>query len=147
MYVDPETGCRAPHTPQGRFLHVPLPYPDSSWSTDLGRPWWKDLTLCVGSLTRKSQFINIVNTLTSQQHVVEVCSEETIDDILQRYLFYNAHAASYTWKYEQKPLIMNKTLSENHILDEDEDFYNLSIDDNIFRQTVHLYFNDDLTEA
>jgi len=29
----------------------------------------------------------------------QVCSEETMIEILNRYLLYNTHAASYTWKY------------------------------------------------
>jgi hypothetical protein len=42
---------------------------------------------------------------------------------------------------------MQKTLQENGIKDDDPDFYDLSMNDNIFRQAIHLYFNDDLTEA
>jgi hypothetical protein len=42
---------------------------------------------------------------------------------------------------------MDKTLEENGIPDEDGEFYELSMDDSMYRQTLHLYFNDDLTEA
>ena len=76
----------------------------------------------------------------------QVCSEERLNAILERYLVYNSHAASYTWKYDKKNLNMNKTLDENGIRDEDEDFYELRMKDNEFLQTIHLYFNDDLTE-
>ena len=31
-------------------------------------------------------------------------------EILQRYLVYNSHAASYTWKYDGKNLDIDKTL-------------------------------------
>ena len=68
-------------------------------------------------------------------------------EILQRYLKYNAHAASYTWKYDGRNLDMAKNLAENSIQDDDEDFYQLSMNDDTFLQAVHLYFNDDLTEA
>nr|KAG5704715.1 hypothetical protein BaRGS_005171 [Batillaria attramentaria] len=68
-------------------------------------------------------------------------------EILDRYLRYNKHAASYTWKYDKRNLEMNKTLEQNGIHDDDEDFYELSMNDNSFLQAVHLYFNDDLTEA
>lgn len=68
-------------------------------------------------------------------------------EILARYLRYNAHAASYTWKYDSRNLDMDKTLEENGIPDEDEEFYKLSMNDDTFLQAIHLYFNDDLTEA
>ena len=68
-------------------------------------------------------------------------------EILQRYLVHNAHAASYTWKYAGRELDMKKTLADNGIADEDELFYELAIDDREYTQAIHLYFNDDLTEA
>ena len=68
-------------------------------------------------------------------------------EILARYLKYNSHAASYTWKYNRVNLDMEKTLEENGIPDEDEEFYTLSMNDDTFLQAIHLYFNDDLTEA
>lgn len=76
----------------------------------------------------------------------QVCSEERLQAILERYLAYNAHADSYTWKYDKRTLNMHQTLEENGIRDEDEDFYELRMRDNEFLQTIHLYFNDDLTE-
>ena len=42
---------------------------------------------------------------------------------------------------------MDKTLSENDIKDDDDDFYNLRMNDDEFLQSIQLYFNDDLTEA
>jgi len=77
----------------------------------------------------------------------QVCSEETMQEILNRYLTYNGHAASYTWKYNGQNLDMDKTLEENSIPDEDEQFYELGINDDQYLQAIHLYFNDDLTEA
>jgi hypothetical protein len=68
-------------------------------------------------------------------------------EILDRYLKYNAHAASYTWKYDKHNLDMKKTLEENKIADDDAEFYELSMNDNSYLQAIHLYFNDDLTEA
>lgn len=76
-----------------------------------------------------------------------MCSEETISEILQRYLVYNAHAASYTWKYNGENLDMEKTLESNGIPDQDEEFYKLRMNDDDFLYALHLYFNDDLTEA
>ena len=78
---------------------------------------------------------------------VQVCSEETMIEILSRYLKYNAHADSYTWKYDRRNLDMTKTLHDNNIPDEDEEFYELYMNDDIYLPAIHLYFNDDLTEA
>ena len=77
----------------------------------------------------------------------QVCSEELLSEIQDRYLLYNRHAGSYTWKYNGVNLDMEKTLEENGIPDEDEEFYNLRMNENEFLQVVHIYFNDDLTEA
>ena len=68
-------------------------------------------------------------------------------EILDRYLKWNYHAASYTWKYNGVNLEMDKTLEQNGVIDEDEDFYKLSMNDDEFLPALHLYFNDDLTEA
>ena len=76
-----------------------------------------------------------------------MCSEETLEQILNRYLNFNAHAKSYTWKYDCRVLDMNKTLSENEIIDDDEDFYKLRIPEDKYIQSIILYYNDDLTEA
>uniref|UniRef100_A0AAY5KIZ1 Cytochrome b5 domain-containing protein 1 n=1 Tax=Esox lucius TaxID=8010 RepID=A0AAY5KIZ1_ESOLU len=76
----------------------------------------------------------------------DVCSEETLNEILQRYLRYNSHATSYTWKYNSVKLDMSKTLEENGIPDEGGDFYRGGMDRDLFSESICLYFNDDLTE-
>lgn len=146
-HVDPLTGCVIPYTPHGRFVHIAPPYPSSEWANDFGRPWWKDDSYCVGILSKKTRTIKIINTLTSQEQELEVCSEEIMKEILERYLTYNAHAGSYTWKYNGQNLEMDKNLQENKIDDEDEDFYQLGMNDDTYLQAIHLYLNDDLTEA
>ena len=75
-----------------------------------------------------------------------MCSEEILSEILERYLLYNAHAASYTWKYNGENLNMNRTLEANNVIDESEEFYTLGMDEDQFLPALHLYFNDDLTE-
>ena len=67
-------------------------------------------------------------------------------EILERYLVYNEHAASYTWKYNGENLVMTRTLEDNGVADESEEFYTLGIDEDQFLPAIHLYFNDDLTE-
>ena len=49
---------------------------------------------------------------------MEVASEETINEILDRYLVLNSHAFSYTWKRMGRPLDMAKNLDENGIVDD-----------------------------
>lgn len=76
-----------------------------------------------------------------------MCSEETLTEILQRYLHYNAHAHSYTWKHDGVVLDMSKTLSENNVLDEELELEELRLDSEQFTPSILLYFNDDLTEG
>ncbi|XP_053319064.1 cytochrome b5 domain-containing protein 1 [Spea bombifrons] len=145
-YIDPQTGCLKYYTPQGRFIHVPPSYPSTDWDNSFGRPWWRDPSYEIGILSSKTRFIRIINTLTSQEHTLEVCSEENMWEILHRYLPCNAHATSYTWKFDGVPLDMDKTLQENGVRDEDEEFEQLTIDSDLFTPSILLYFNDDLTE-
>ncbi|XP_064384900.1 cytochrome b5 domain-containing protein 1-like [Halichondria panicea] len=146
-HVDIITGCIFPYTPMGRFVHVPPSCPRSDWPNNFGIPWWKDEKYLVGVLSKKTRHIRIINTLTLQEQTVEVCAEETMNDILKRYLPYNSHASSYTWKYFGNNLDMNKTLLENGINDESEDFFELRMDEDEFLPPISLYFNDDLTES
>ncbi len=87
-----------PYTPNGIFLHVPPPEPVTDWRNDFGTPWWRDEQYCIGNLSACTRKIQVVNTLNQQSTNLEVCSEETLGEILDRYLDYNAHAGSYTWK-------------------------------------------------
>ncbi|XP_063677975.1 cytochrome b5 domain-containing protein 1-like isoform X1 [Bolinopsis microptera] len=146
-HIDGKTGCEVPYTPQGRFIHIPPPYPSASWANDFGTPWWKDESYCIGHLSTKTRKIRIINTLTSQEHTLEVCSEETLEEILNRFYKYNKHAASYTWKYNGTNLTMTKTLEQNGVKDEDEEFYELNFNEEDWLPAIHIYFNDDLTEA
>jgi len=77
-HVDPVTQCVIPYTPHGRFVHVPPPYPSSDWANDFGLPWWKDDSYFIGNLSKKTRLIKVVNTLTSQEHVIEVCATTSI---------------------------------------------------------------------
>ncbi|XP_034020483.1 cytochrome b5 domain-containing protein 1 [Thalassophryne amazonica] len=142
MHIDPISNCLRYCTPRGRFVHVPPVGPRTDWNCDFGLPWWKDKRYQVGVLSSKTRWIRIVNTLVSQEQQLEVCSEETLADIFQLYLRYNAHAASYTWKYNGVQLDMSRTLSQNGIHDEEEE-----LDHDLFTPAILLYFNDDLSEA
>jgi hypothetical protein len=93
-----------------------------------------------------------VNTLTQTTDVIKTCTEETIDNISDRYLVYNKHAKSYTWKHlvgeEFIPLKMDLTLAMNGLEEDSSDkFARLNMDEDFDIPTIHLYFNDDLTYA
>ena len=72
-YIHPVTGCEAPYVPMGRFIHIPPPFPRSDWANNFGRPWWTDSQYIVGTLTAKTRQIRIVNMVTLQEQVIEVC--------------------------------------------------------------------------
>ena len=42
---------------------------------------------------------------------------------------------------------MTKTLEQNGVKDEDEEFYELNFNEEDWLPAIHVYFNDDLTEA
>lgn len=102
----------------------------------------------MGRLTRKTRRLRIVNMLSSQDQMLEVCTEEPLAAIQDRYHKYNAHTHSYTWKHDGVVVAMDKTLDENGIPDEDEVFHRLAIDDDqaFCVPELHVYFSDDLTE-
>ena len=147
--MDPDRNIRLPYLPHGRFLHVPPPEPVSNWNTQPKVNWWEDESFCVGALSKKTRMIDVVNVLTQTTNTLEVCAEETIQEIQDRYLEWNSHATSYTWKGLQHdtfvPLNMTATLEDNGIPDESDEFEELGIDADQHRPILHVYFNDDLT--
>ena len=70
-----------------------------------------------------------------------------MNEILDRYLEFNSHAASYTWKRLGKVLDMSQTLHGNGIYDEREELIGLGLKTDEYIPAIHLYFNDDLTIA
>eukprot|EP00049_Salpingoeca_infusionum_P002810 m.60098 g.60098 ORF g.60098 m.60098 type:complete len:217 (-) comp11800_c1_seq1:185-835(-) len=144
-FIDPVTGVEAFYTPNGRMLHVPPPGPSTKWATNFGKPWWQDDSRIVGNLSQCTRLVKITNMLSSQSQTIEVCNEETLEQIQERYLVYNSHSQSYTWKHLGRVLEMDKTLGENGIEELSEEFYKLSIDQHEFVPELQVYFNDDLT--
>ena len=65
----------------------------------------------IGSLTTKTRKIKLINMLTKHEDTLEVAQEETINEILDRYLEINSHSASYTWKRLGKELNMDRNLA------------------------------------
>lgn len=149
-FIDPELNIEIPYTPMGRFIHVPPPHPVANLAS-LDLPWWKDQSMIVGKLTQKTRTIKVVNMLARTDDIVRTCEEETINDIRDRYMEYNKHAGSYTWKAlinnDFVNLDMLKTLAENSVPDESEKFFKLGLDDDFDIPTLHIYYDDDLTYA
>ena len=117
-----------------------------------GTPWWKDKSYSIGQLTEKTRKITLFNMLTKQSTTLDVCKEETLEEIQRRYLVHNGHSASYTWKRTDhtggtRLLQMRDTLDANGIPDESMQFDTLNIDPDTFIPIIHLYFSDDLTVA
>ena len=149
-HVDPIRNIRMPYTPEGRFIHVPPP-DAREWDTSFEKPWWQDETYMVGKLTAQKRLIKVMNMLTKTENTINVCKEEKIESIRKRYMEYNKHSESYTWKAlvdgEFAVLDMDKTLEDNGVIDETEEFFKLGLDDDFYVPTLHLYFDDDLTYA
>ena len=85
--------------------------------------------------------------ITKDDDVLEVASEENMHEIQERYMELNDHAQSYTWKRLGRPLDMDKTVEDNDIPDESEEFIELGMDEDMYIPAIHLYYNDDLTVA
>ena len=127
-------------------MHIPPVAPRTDWCGSFSRSWWKEDKYFIGMLSSKTRRIRVLNTHTLEEQTIEVCAEETMNEILLRYMPYNSHAESYTWKYRENNMDMDKTLEENGVVDEDEEFYELGMDEEEFLPPIMLYFNDDLTE-
>ena len=146
--VDPESGLRVPFLPHGRFLHIPPNYPSNEWASNFV-PWWIDLhTYVIGNLSLEHGYIRIINTLTSQSHIFEVCGEENLGSIQNRFLSLNANAEHYVWKRLGKVLDMKKTLIENGVHYAKDDLHQVLVgkgeNDDLYIPAIHLYFNDDI---
>jgi len=147
MHMNPKLGCMCPYTPDGRFIHIPPPAPYANWKPTVETPWWEDSKYCIGKLSKKTRKIRIVNTLTKDEHIIEVCSEESLNAIQDRYLKLNAHSKGYIWKRLGNLLDMEKTLEENNVKDESQEFEMLGMDEEEYLPVIHIYFSDDLSIA
>ena len=148
-YIHPTSNLKCYYLPFGRFIDVaPQNIPVTNWSFDVfhdDMPWWQNWKFVCGIKSEKPRNIRIVNTLTNQDKVVQVATEETLNEIQRfRYLAVNKHSNSYTWKYQSFVLDMNKTLKDNGIKDEDQLFDELGITEE-YIPSIYIYFNDDLT--
>ncbi|XP_026757775.1 cytochrome b5 domain-containing protein 1 [Galleria mellonella] len=143
-YIHPIVGSSTVYLPHGPGPEQPV-VPSTRWRPQQN-PWWTDGRYVVGKVTAKTRPIRITNTLTSSTVTLEVCSEETLYQIMMRYLPHNSHMLSYTWRYLGKPLHYDQTLEENGIPDERDRFSDVLLPENIHIPAILLYYNDDLTE-
>ena len=92
----------------GRYLHVPPIFPDSEWDpSSFKTPWWRDESLCIGRLTEKTRKIRIINQLTKADDIIEVCSEETMNEILDRYF-----SSTYEYHEEYQKIKSSRTVEK-----------------------------------
>ncbi|ORZ31775.1 cytochrome b5 domain-containing 1 [Catenaria anguillulae PL171] len=137
LCTDPRTGLRVPKCPDGIPVHVPhVTQPSATLAWEVETPWWLD--------ARKYQD---VNTLIGDETVLEICTEEPIQAIVDRYVKHNAHAKGYVWKYLGRVLDMSATFAENGIANESEDMERIGINELDWLPALFLYFADDLTVA
>eukprot|EP01036_Dinobryon_divergens_P035271 gene35272-45673_t len=139
------------YTPYGRFIHVPPSDPTDKIEA-VSFPWWKDRRYIIGKLTKKTLKVRITNMLTRKETIIQICQEETISEIKNRYTEYNLNSNSYTWKAliikgEFVTLQLTQTLKENGINDETEHFVDLLMDEDFNIPNIFIYDNDDLNYA
>ncbi|KAI9168389.1 hypothetical protein H9P43_007761 [Blastocladiella emersonii ATCC 22665] len=149
MRTDPRTGLRVPVCPDGVPVHVPdVTQVRAELAWEVSVPWWLDhAKYRIGRLSRKTRRVRIVNTLNGDETQLEICTEEPIQAIVQRYLAFNAHAKAYTWKYLGRVLDLSATFAENGIPDESAELERIGINEQDWLPALFLYFSDDLTVA
>ena len=104
--IENENYNEEPFSPVGEFLDMHAPKEER---------WWEDERNIIGMLASRTRLIKVDNMLTGQTAVIEVPVEEKLKDIQNRYLTFNFHASSYTWKFLGRVLDMEKTLNDNQI--------------------------------
>ncbi|XP_043481329.1 cytochrome b5 domain-containing protein 1 [Leptopilina heterotoma] len=144
-YIHPLNGKLVPYCPHGPIPDVDSISQISTWKTAKKMPWWKSEKYRIGNLTKNPRPCRIINVLTGCEAIISVCEEDTIRRIQKRFLIFNSNNESYTWTYEGKPVDLDKTLTENGILDERDRFVNCGLPEDIYIPALLCHYNDDLT--
>ena len=128
-------------------LHFPKQYMHSERESTT-QPWYTNSKLIVGRMAQKEVPVRLINTLTYEADTLQVPIEETLNEICERYLKFNVHARSYTWKdIEERVLNMSLNLVNNKISEDYDVLDYLEVPDGQRPiSTIFLHFNDDLTE-
>ncbi|CAH0555354.1 unnamed protein product [Brassicogethes aeneus] len=141
-YIHPVTGNFVPYLPYGKIPDIEPQVPDTRWRPE-HNPWWKNDLYQIGLLTKRARPLRIINMLTCKEVQINVCCEDTLIRIAERYSIFNKDTDSYLWRYDGKVVNMYKTLEENGILDERDRFCELGIPANFYIPAILLYFTDD----
>ncbi|KAJ2953040.1 hypothetical protein O0L34_g7430 [Tuta absoluta] len=144
QYTHPVVNTCVPYMRHGHGSRQPV-VPSTKWRPVVD-PWWTNEAYVIGKATAKTRPIRITNTLTGSTVTLEVCSEETIYQIMMRYMPHNHHLHSYSWRYQDRAICLNWTLDENGIPDERETFSDVALPENMHIPALLIYYNDDLTE-
>ncbi|KAI5730753.1 cytochrome b5 domain-containing protein 1 [Diaphorina citri] len=143
-HIHPETGVRVPFTPFGKIPHVDTYLPSYKWKGLQTVPWWKDEQYIIGKVTQKQIPIRILNVLTNQYTYLNVCCEDTLKRIEERYSKFNSNTEQYVWKYSGAVLDMDKTLEENGISDHLDIFDACFIPQDYYVPCIYVYFKDEI---
>ncbi|XP_021238382.1 cytochrome b5 domain-containing protein 1 [Numida meleagris] len=141
--VEPCTGQTSSRYPVGSPGSSQPRTPRSDGAPPLDTAWWRDPWLQVGRLTAAPRLLRLCNTLTGQNHIIEVCGEEPVGAALWRARGWNEQLERYTACYGGVPLCPHLTLEQNGIPDTTSELRSLRLDPKDFIPTVLLYFGDD----
>ncbi|XP_065585871.1 cytochrome b5 domain-containing protein 1-like [Cyrtonyx montezumae] len=145
--VEPCTGQTSSRYPVGTSGSSQPHTPRSDGAPPWDVVWWRDSRLHVGHLTAAPCLLRFCNTLTGQNHVIEVCREELVEAALRRAQGWNEQLERYTVCYGGVPLCLHLTLEQNGIPDSTSELRSLRLDPKDFIPTVLLYFNDNASNT
>lgn len=102
--------------------NVPVFPPAFEKESDDNDFWWCEENYVIGKITCTERRVRIINSLTQKTVSMNVCEEDSIDKIKQKYAkLFNRNADNYVWRKisssDPKPghLFMDKTLTQNDI--------------------------------
>ncbi|XP_017775365.1 PREDICTED: cytochrome b5 domain-containing protein 1 [Nicrophorus vespilloides] len=142
-YVHPVSGCHDPYIPHGRIPDVEVQVPATRWQPLDRKPWWKDPKYEVGLLTKKVRPIRIINPLFGLEVHMNVCCEDTVLRIKERYSIFNSDANIYLWRYMDNVLNDELTLEENGIIDETDRFGSVGLSPTFYVPAIMIFYNDE----
>ncbi|XP_018335857.1 cytochrome b5 domain-containing protein 1-like [Agrilus planipennis] len=143
-FINPITGIRTPYCPNGPIPHVALPTPSSNW-TPVDTPWWKDdAKYRIGDLSKRVRSISVINMVIGTTVTLNVCCEDTINRIMDRYSIFNKNTSSYSWRHNNENMDLAKSLEENGAVDERDDYTHANLPQTLYTPTIYTYYNDDM---
>ncbi|KAK3930443.1 Cytochrome b5 domain-containing protein 1 [Frankliniella fusca] len=138
-YFDPDTRdvVTLVHPSSGEEVPVLAPVGEGAW--------WRETRRLRGRLTERSRPVRILDTLTGTQTHLQVCSEDTVARVLQRYAPFNSAAAErYSCVSEDADdgvvvgLDPARTLEENGVADERDLYVVLGLPEDFYVPALQL---------